>query len=525
LAPTGVEHKLETIQREMDEALLTGTQGQLRMALGWSELAVTAITDPAQWGQAMSRVKENQQAAKQRPLAETAAAHWSSVFAPMDDGGARYCAICHRGLKVGETAVRREDNEFCPLCASFAELASDIRHDELWLTLKRETAVPAQEWARLLHQISGYTYGFTKSPEQAADKMYRLNDTNFADSKAHGFRLVANVTPTITEQDLIYAEKNKIHYEHPPKAGDVRDFDLLARDGEGVDWLGVLRMDVDNLGKLFNQWLPKRNLLSTSALSNSLEQFFSGHLNHIIRDVATLDKVGADKRLAAYVIYAGGDDLFVIGAWQLLPKLAQAIHEQFRAHSHNNHLTISAGIGLMPRSKYPLYLAAKDAHKALDDQAKVERWELFVPKEKGQVERITAEKNAISFLGTAVGWQNWPQVVELQQKLVAMQINKQAARSLIQLLQRVHALFETGRKQYEGDHPEAIEGQQKVYPAYYGRWQWLLAYQFSRIKDQNKPLKEELDNIRKLIEKPTLTPYTGLAARWAEYQTRKSKEV
>ncbi len=519
LAPVGVENKLKTIRREVNEALLAGTQGQLRMVLGWCEMPATAVVDSQQWRQAINNVKENQQAVKQQPLAEVAQNDWQAVFAPMSDGGKRFCAVCHRGLKKGETAVTRDDDEFCTLCASFSELANDIRHDELWLALRRETAVPSQEWARLLYQISRYTYRFTDKPLHSADKLYRINNTNFLDGQAHGFRLLANVTPTMTERDVAYAKSSEIHYEHPPKAGDIRDFDVLARDGEGVDWLGVLRMDVDNLGKLFSQWLPARNMLTTSALSSSLEQFFSGHLNRIVRENSTIPAEG-EERLAAYIIYAGGDDLFIVGAWQLLPKLAQAIHEQFRVYTNNDHLTISAGIGLMPRSKYPLYLAAKDANKALNDQAKGERWELSIPEKKSQVERETKEKDAISFLGTAVGWQNWPQVVELQQKLVDMQTNKQAARSLIQLLQNVHALFEDGRKTYERDHPEAIEGKQKVYPAYYGRWQWLLAYQFSRIEKQNGQLKEELKNIRAMIEKPTLTPYVGLAARWGEYRLR-----
>ncbi len=538
LAPVGIENKLKTIRREVNEALLAGTQGQLRMVLGWSEMAATAVTNPTQWQQAINRVKESQQADKQRPLAQVAHDNWQSVFGPMNDGGKCYCAVCHRGLTEGE-GVKRDDDEFCPLCASFSDLANDIRHDDLWLALKRETAVPHQEWAWLLYQISGYAYRFSDKPTPTADKLYRLNNTDFLRGQAHGFRLLANVTPTITEKDMEYIEKEvkakRLSYggDRLPEKGHIRDFDVLARDSKGVDWLGVLRMDVDNLGKLFSQWLPARNMLTTSALSSSLEQFFSGHLNRIVRENGTVSREG-EERLAAYIIYAGGDDLFIVGAWQLLPKLAQAIHEQFRAYTNNDHLTISAGIGLMPRSKYPLYLAAKDAHKALDDQAKGERWELFIPNEQSRVIRTTDAKNAISFLGTAVGWQNWPQVVDLQQKLVDLQTNKQAARSLIQLLQNVHALFENGRKQYEEEYPEAIAGTQKVYPAYYGRWQWLLAYQFSRIKKQYNEHEKALTDVYSMIAEPirhptyeksyVLTQYVGLAARWAEYQTRKSKE-
>jgi CRISPR-associated protein Csm1 len=308
----------------------------------------------------------------------------------------------------------------------------------------------------------------------------------------------------------------------------------MARDAEGVQWLGVLRMDVDNLGAVFTQWRPERAMMGTGMMSREMETFFSHHLNEIVREHATI-KNGNEERLAAYIIYAGGDDLFIVGAWHLLPQLAEAIHAAFHEYTGNEHLTISAGISLMPRTKMPLYLAADEAKEALDDKAKGRRWVLAGENGTSKVYREWREKNAICFLDTVVGWSEWGAVRELTERLVAMD-KAGMPRALIQTMRQIYAMFEKGRKEYEEEeekkkHPVQDRDEVVVYPAYYGRWQWLAQYQFARMKQRmeqrmeqrHKALADDLGWLRQEIEKPAVTAYTGLAARWAEFRTRNRK--
>ncbi len=62
-----------------------------------------------------------------------------------------------------------------------------------------------------------------------------------------------------------------------------------------------------------------------------------------------------------YVAYAGGDDLFLVGPWSEMIRVAADINEQFdRYVCHNPDLTVSAGL-LISKPKAPIYMLADRA--------------------------------------------------------------------------------------------------------------------------------------------------------------------
>ena len=76
-----------------------------------------------------------------------------------------------------------------------------------------------------------------------------------------------------------------------------------------------------------------------------------------------------DAPRKAVVIYAGGDDLFVAGAWSELVELAFDIRHAFKRYtSLNPYVDISGGVGVF-RPKYPLYRMAQETGE-LEDVAK-----------------------------------------------------------------------------------------------------------------------------------------------------------
>ncbi|RMG90625.1 MAG: type III-A CRISPR-associated protein Cas10/Csm1, partial [Chloroflexi bacterium] len=515
LAPAGSEEKVAAYQNRVNEVLMTATQGRLRLTLGWAEMPTRAVADPKAWLEAVRAVRQKQGEAKLRPFAG------QFVFEPFDEGGEAYCVICHRGVEENEG---KWEEGICPLCNSFKELANSVRQEKFWMVVQEGQAGNGRRWQDVLTAVSGYCYEFNeKQPDKASGFIYAINQPDFLEVGAHGYRALANITPLVTDGDLKWwddqPEGKRPDYEGgAPRVGQIRDFDLMARDAEGVKWLGVLRMDVDSLGAVFTQWLPERAMMETAVMSQEMETFFSQNLNEIVREHATI-KNGNEERLAAYIIYAGGDDLFIVGAWHLLPKLAEAIHTAFHNYTGNEYLTISAGISLMPRTKMPLYLAADDAKEALDDKAKGRRWVLAGENGTSKVYREWREKNAICFLDTVIGWSEWGAVRELAEKLVTMD-KAGMPRALIQTVRQIYATFDKGRKDYEREHSVREESEVAVYPAYYGRWQWLAQYQFARMAHRHKEFAGDLGRLRQEIEKPEVTAYTGLAARWAEYRLR-----
>lgn len=60
----------------------------------------------------------------------------------------------------------------------------------------------------------------------------------------------------------------------------------------------------------------------------------------------------------AVICYSGGDDLFIVGAWNEVIELALDIREKFAAYTENT-LKISAGIGVY-KHDYPISVIANE---------------------------------------------------------------------------------------------------------------------------------------------------------------------
>lgn len=148
--------------------------------------------------------------------------------------------------------------------------------------------------------------------------------------------------------------------------GHTATFEGLASSSCGADLIGALRMDVDNLGNLFGGIC---NISQLSARSRMLNLFFKVYLNQLCcdRDTDILNKAEAKERAwgkpgrNVSIIYAGGDDLFIVGAWDDTLELSFDIQKAFKNFTYGRPESdggISGGLTLhLPR--FPLYQMAR----------------------------------------------------------------------------------------------------------------------------------------------------------------------
>jgi CRISPR-associated protein Csm1 len=273
-------------------------------------------------------------------------------------------------------------------------------------------------------------------------------------------------------------------------------------------------MDVDSLGRVMTRGLiyddkPHRSMAATSALSTALDRFFAGYLDVLCRkvteapDMAGLRGHAGEDRL--YVIYAGGDDLFVVGSWHLLPLLAEQVRGAFERYvGANPFLHISAGITLEGR-KFPLYQAATRAGEALDGRAKGHEYT-----EKG----LRLKKNAVHFLGQTIGWDDFTEVRERADALVQLVKRKDVPRGLLHTLQMIYHRFLEGQK---GARRRGFSDEQ----VYYGPWMWRQAYALGRLSrryGKGSQMVKDISDLQGWILEHV--SHLGLAALWAEYLTR-----
>jgi len=162
-------------------------------------------------------------------------------------------------------------------------------------------------------------------------------------------------------------------------ADGFKDFGSYATGTE----LGILRMDVDGLGKRFIKGFA--SIEDYRSYSDCLTDFFEKG----IKDLQKRDEFKPHLN----IVYAGGDDLFIVGRWDKVIDFAELIHKETEKAPFNHNVAdndrvhISGGIAVV-KSTFPIAKAAELAGEA-EEYAK---------------QFGNGEKNAFHMLGKTVSW-------------------------------------------------------------------------------------------------------------------------
>ena len=379
----------------------------------------------------------------------------------------RACEIC------AEEIAPESEEKTCPACQSFAELATRAASAVFLETVFQPPQPLSGKFSsyRQVFQALGVTFNFQRKGDSFdPDHSLRLNaaDLNTTKGPCRGFAFLAHHVP-----------------RHP--TGEVKTLEDLAGDARGIKKWGLLRADVDNLGRVFTDGLGEedRTLSRVSTLSQLLSLFFSGHVQHLI-------STDPNYRDSVYLVYAGGDDLCLLGPWSVLPDLARRLRQDFDQWTRGR-LTLSAGLYLAPREKFPVYQAA-DAAGDLLDVAK----------------RHSPEKDSLGIFNQAVHWGDISTLADIKDLLTELLDRHDVPRALLSLLK---ASWQEKEQHERGALP--------IYRV------WNLLYGLRRLterlsrdkKDQAIVVLNKLE--QKLISNYNLRAHTDIAVRWAEYLTRK----
>jgi len=114
---------------------------------------------------------------------------------------------------------------------------------------------------------------------------------------------------------------------------------------------------VDNLGALFGEGFPDKDytLSRVVTVSRMMNHFFATGVPFLLKN---------DFK-SIYTVFSGGDDLFLIGAWNQILKFADRLNEKFHQFvCKNPGITISCGIAIA-KSGTPVDHLAEMAEEAL----------------------------------------------------------------------------------------------------------------------------------------------------------------
>lgn len=260
--------------------------------------------------------------------------------------------------------------------------------------------------------------------------------------------------------------------------------------------LGVLRMDVDNLGKIFIKGLPPkdRSFSSLSTLSFLLDMFFSGYINTI--------RNSNEYSQTVSVLYSGGDDLFAVGRWDSLINFAWDVRRKFEEYVGRNDISISGGLIIVDR-KYPIFKAAALAGEA----------------EKKAKSHNGDQKNALHIFGETISFIEEFQIVsDLKDSFINLialkqQNRKQLSKSILHQIQKYKIIK---------DHNHININEEKNLNYSY---KWHAAYYLKRLQDRYKgehQIEKFLENFQEKIMfhndlgADRFLDLAATAARWAE---------
>ncbi len=530
--PTDQE-RLRAVQRHISRTLLQHHSSDLYVALAALPLRGADFFD-GKISAAWEQLGEALQAVKLRRFSEVDAVDLKWLFKAQGDGGneEKQCQVCgleHPGTRPDKKVEGDEGVRKCPPCLAFEDLGDTLRQAR-FLTLEPigpvavDLSQPAGRWQDVFASFgmkARVGEDYEASSRQSVvlalqdDALISLEPTS---GQATGRRFLVNVTPTITAAEITALRKDGFRDELPTP-DKIKPFSVLEWQSHGIKRLGVLRMDVDNLGKLFSDGFGKQATLSrVAALSFAISLYFDGWVEHLAEQMNQKD--GEDR---LYSIYSGGDDLFFVGSWDAVVEFARKVRADLTPYAAGHPgIHTSAGIVLVG-GKYPLAQAARDAGDA-EDQAKAYR-----VRKNGQV---VAAKDAICFLGQVQPWERFgaddaPNTVNALATQLASMVqgdanNKGAPTALIQNLARLYDQYsDAERQRREAGHDLNQAGE---WQPLWGPWMWRGFYILTRMahRSGDKVIKEQVMALRDQLHETEFRDmaWMGLAARLAEFQTR-----
>lgn len=373
--------------------------------------------------------------------------NFNDYFNPKGTGSPSVCDITG---KEGKLVKLEQDSDIMVLESVRNQiwLGKSLK-DACAIVSSTEGSIRGVDRERVFHPLQmGVEFVILRNKESISTdnvKLLCINSTDFIGSTS----VKGN---SITKGFTMYGGNDQAIHEN----GEFKTFDLLAGDeNDGFKKLGILRMDVDNLGLIFSNGLPGSTLAKYSTLSGFLDMYFSGYLN-IIRNKYE-DTVN--------ILYSGGDDVFAIGKWDDIISFAADIRKDFGEYVCNrDELSISGGVAIV-NGKFPMAKAAELAGNAED-------------KAKSYVNDSEISKNAINIFEENINWgDEFDFVISFSEQLHTWITNKAINKGILHKFYAFRYLMKKGLES----------------------WRWLSAYTFARYAKDSGKGQIELNELKTIL--------------------------
>lgn len=185
---------------------------------------------------------------------------------------------------------------------------------------------------------------------------------------------------------------------------------------EGAKLVGVLKADVDNLGHIFSDGIKLLTISRLTTLSNFLDSFFTEYLPKMLEE----------KFPNTYLVYAGGDDLLLLGAWDKIVECAGVVTKEFeRFVAGNPEIHLSSAVTLS-KPKFPFSSVAKFSSELLEQT-----------KDMG--------RNRLAILSSVFEWSEFDQLLDVGKRMSSFLSSEEGSTGLIYRLLSYKEMFKRAK--------------------------------------------------------------------------------
>ncbi|MEW6617933.1 MAG: type III-A CRISPR-associated protein Cas10/Csm1 [bacterium] len=275
-------------------------------------------------------------------------------FVEETDPNSQSCEICYRDdstIRVQEEEVR------CSLCQRLIELGNQIPKAKFIYSYNKDDreCLPIEASYYLLSEVKKDLRCLWVVFEDREDFIEDIEDSATYIFVKTYITKIGDLDETV----LRNKETESMVKE------DIAPLEDIAESSKGAKLIGALRMDADNIGKILHSgFYEGANLELLSSLSRNMNYFFKLYLESLCKGTESLSTRN-NHRLSGHVIYAGGDDLFILGAWDKTASLAIDIGKAFKKYTCENiDIGLSGGLTLH-NPKFPVSKMAETSMRAL----------------------------------------------------------------------------------------------------------------------------------------------------------------
>lgn len=524
---------LEKLEYEVEKYMFENYQGILRMTFAKLEIAVNDL-ERTRFYRCFETFNDRLDEEKLRPFKRILSQHTNPIL-PVDHAAyAEFgeCVACR--MRPASANITKDfdtdssnTSNMCDACVRFMDTLGRCLPTSHYMLFDRTGGgfkLFGGLYLRLLAEKD-----LSKQDKSAIDIV------NFRNRKAYSALPFAGYIPIVRQEDMdrwkeqdcikIIDDKNTFAGEEF-ELGSPKTFSMLAQEARefmpddkswrSVPMLAACKADVDNLGFIFGIGfgIGENSQFSISRfamLSRMLHTFFSSYIPRMIEK----------KFPNIYVVFAGGDDLFVLGPWSEVVLFSKQMRQDFNQFvGKNPAITLSAGLPLF-KSRLPM----RSIREMADDAEQKAKNFSYIPEEQKNTEQEIkklshkidnklddnkqevnklAHKNAVTLFGVTTTWDDFSNLLDQGIWLEELCQSKVITHGLLR------RLLTYSRECEEFNQGEIHKG---LYLSH-------MAYDIARNCDEKNIDAVDLERLKKLGHDKKEFSKINLSATWALYRTR-----